>query len=150
QGQRRLADCRDPEHAAGAAGAGGRTEAVILICLGAAADFVMAMRNMQLMRRALAPVAAAWLQEAAGFGVWHEDRAVAYWPESAAKDAPRQPDLASAHGDGPRLGLVGATGPRAQERLDADAALLAQLVRHEQEIEQLADELVARQDQLLA
>jgi sigma-B regulation protein RsbU (phosphoserine phosphatase) len=115
------------------------------------------------MRRALAPVAAAWLQEAAGFGIWHDDRALAYWPESAAAQAPPSPDLHAragdgvsgdgAAGDGLMLGLVGlvdAAGSRAQERLDADAALLALLVRHEREIEQLADELVLRQDQLLA
>jgi sigma-B regulation protein RsbU (phosphoserine phosphatase) len=136
----------------------------------------MAIGDTSLIRRVLAPIAACWLLDAAGFGVWRDGHAIAYWPEAdaaananananAAADAgaaavdPPLPDLrsrATSDASGLVLGVLGltgaasVTGAHAQARLDADAALFARLMQTETELDLLADELVARQDQLLA
>jgi sigma-B regulation protein RsbU (phosphoserine phosphatase) len=138
----------------------------------------MGIRDTYLIRRALEPVAACWLRETSGFGVWQDDHALVYWPEptsesesaagsrsasahtapartAPAQTAPCAPDLRSrvtydANGSTLVLGIVGTAGPDAQARLDADTSLLALLLDGETELDMLADELVTRQDQLLA
>ena len=70
------------------------------------------------------------------------------WPQGPA---PAPPDLTAEIADSAQLalGLVGAK-PDAKWRLDADAETIAALIRSERDGDLLADELVDRQDEILA
>ena len=103
-------------------------------------------------REQLKILAEAWLTtEAATFSIWNGSKMLAHWP---LDQRPGQADLAapikvgqSAVGE---LRVTGVTGTEMQSRLNAEAALIGQLIRQEEDLDSLTAELIDSQDQLLA
>jgi sigma-B regulation protein RsbU (phosphoserine phosphatase) len=101
-----------------------------------------------LVRSTLERLSVPWLRDAAAFGLLQSRSWVVSWPPGPA---PAPPDLTAPIADSAELalGLVGAK-PDAGPRLEADAALIAALIRSERDGDLLAAELVDRQDEILA
>ena len=101
-----------------------------------------------LVRSALERLSGSWLGDAAAFGLLQHRTWVLRWPSAPDLGAPdTTAELPGA--DGLELGLVGAK-PDAKARLEADAAMIAAIVRSERDGDLLAAELVDRQDEILA
>ena len=101
-----------------------------------------------LVRSTLERLSTVWLREATLFGIRHDGRWIAVWPEQGEAGAPEL-TAALPDTDGLFLGVVGAP-PHTQARLDADAGSLGALIRSERDGDLLAAELVDRQDEILA
>jgi sigma-B regulation protein RsbU (phosphoserine phosphatase) len=100
----------------------------------------------------LASLAQAWLRAGAtSFGIWEDDLPLMVWP---AEQLPREGGLvASIHVGGENAGelrVAGTEEPGAQVRLKADAGLVAQLIRLEDELQRMTEALIDRQDEQLA
>jgi sigma-B regulation protein RsbU (phosphoserine phosphatase) len=100
-------------------------------------------------------LAAIWLSAGAtAVGIWNNDTLLQQWPEDAAEFLLEQPDLvAPLYINDIFLGEVrvaGMQGIGAGERLLADVRVLAQLIRLEDDLEDVTAELVESQDQLIA
>ena len=100
----------------------------------------------------LAALAESWLAGGATeFSIWNEDRAVQRWPATEC-DAPAT--ISAPIKIGARtIGQLRVSAPgyeRFQGKLDAEAKLIARIIGQDQDLEQMAGELVEMQDQLLA
>ena len=103
-----------------------------------------------------ADLAQAWLATGAtAFSVWEGDTVIACWPRSWAangsgmKNGLEQPIQISGQVLG-KLRVEGVCNPEAQLRLAAEANLVIDLLKLEDELEVMAAELVNMQDQLVA
>jgi phosphoserine phosphatase RsbU/P len=100
----------------------------------------------------IASLAESWLAAGAtSFGIWKNERLLAHWPHDRV---PSQPAIAAPIYDGDLvvgdLRVTGVSGHHAGARLAAEAALVADLVRQEQELQALTASFVDSQNQLLA
>ena len=103
-------------------------------------------------REQLNILAQAWLTtDTATFSIWNEAKVLAHWPPDRL---PGRADLAAPLKVGEEavgeLRVTGFEGPEAQARLNAEAAIIAQLIRQEEDLDGLTAELIESQDQLLA
>lgn len=97
-------------------------------------------------------LAAAWLADGAtGFAVWGTNRLLARWGDgdTAAPEALAAP-IGGARQPMGELRVLGMLGPSVCDRLAAEAELIAQLARAENDVEEVTADLVEVQDQLLA
>jgi len=103
-------------------------------------------------REQLNILAQAWLTtDTATFSIWNKAKVLAHWPPDRL---PGRADLAAPLKVGEEavgeLRVTGFEGPEAQARLNAEAAIIAQLIRQEEDLDGLTAELIESQDQLLA
>jgi len=103
----------------------------------------------------LAVLAEAWLTSGAtAYGIWQDGRPLAQWPIRSSGSAASPPALVMPiHTDDAtslELRVVGAEGAAVQGRLKGEAALIADLIRREDELEDVTTRLIETQDQLLA
>jgi len=102
-----------------------------------------------------ATLAETWLAAGAtAVGVWSNGTLLAQWPPSAPVPLSRDADLSAILCVGDiELGewrVVGVNGSAAQQRLHTDMQMLANLIRLEDDLEDMTAELVESQDQLLS
>jgi sigma-B regulation protein RsbU (phosphoserine phosphatase) len=100
----------------------------------------------------LLALAEAWLATGATtFSIWENEHLLAHWPDTSQ---PTETDLAASIQIGDKtlgeLRVTGLNDARAQARLEAEAGVLGQLAKLENELESMTAELVDKQDQVLA
>lgn len=102
-----------------------------------------------------ATLAATWLVAGAtAVSIWSNGRLLAQWPEDLPEPLGTRATLTAALRSGSsvlgELRVSGLSGAGVQERLATDARLLGQLLRLEDELEDMTAELIETQDQLIA
>jgi phosphoserine phosphatase RsbU/P len=100
---------------------------------------------------ALETIAHTWLNTGIqAFGLWVDDRYQHLWPaqSSITSVSYQSPLIVNGQVIG-ELHLAGKQQPGWQERLNADAGLLAALLQYQQNVQLLTDELIDCQDQLV-
>ncbi len=98
-----------------------------------------------------ANLAETWLAAGAtAFGIWCDDQSLASWPDVGDL---RTPSMVASMRLGEKiigdLRVTGITGAVAQDRLNAEAAIVSDLAQLEDELQRMTEELVASRDQLL-
>ena len=103
-------------------------------------------------RPQFASMAESWLRSgASAYGIWSGGAVLAQWPENA--DTTSCSLSTAIRLDGAAIGELRICGPEGREaeiRLEAEAGLIAQLVRLERDLNSMTSELIDTQDQLLA
>jgi sigma-B regulation protein RsbU (phosphoserine phosphatase) len=105
-----------------------------------------------LQRRQFNSLAKAWLTAGATtFSVWENGHPIAHWPDGVQTE---ETDLTAVILVGEmilgEIRVTGLNGPEAQARLIAEADLIAQLTKLNDELDGMTAELIESQDQLLA
>lgn len=102
-------------------------------------------------RATLARIAAAWIEGGArGVSLWQDGALVAAWPPAMTAVTALAAPISRGRRTLGELRVAGVSGAAALARLEADAALIGELVALDEEVDCVAAELIEAQDQLLA
>jgi sigma-B regulation protein RsbU (phosphoserine phosphatase) len=96
-------------------------------------------------------LARSWLESgASSFSLWEADQVLASWPRTDKEPASIEAAIMASSEGGGRLRVSGLTGPASQKRLEAEAAMISQVLDAEAALDGMTDELIEKNDQLVA